>query len=151
MNISIKNFRTSIYKTLIFSFFGLILICILVAGFSGLAYAATYYIPQILVGYAAMVLLIEYLGIKIRNRLLSYWVGPLFSILTFLVGIISGSFTSMIMYNDWDFFDFIVKPLYWIGLFGLLPCLIIGIFGTKSLRSGISSGEQDAAPNLRQR
>jgi uncharacterized membrane protein YeaQ/YmgE (transglycosylase-associated protein family) len=48
----------------------------------------------------------------------------------FLIGVLSGSVTSMFVYRDFSLVDYIIKPLYWLGMFGFIPAFIVGVIGS---------------------
>jgi hypothetical protein len=69
----------------------------------------------------------------------------LFALVLFLVGVLAGSATSMVVYQDFDPSSYIVKPLYWLGMYGLIPALLIGFIGAAILRStSKKTGEHDS-------
>jgi hypothetical protein len=51
-----------------------------------------------------------------------------------MAGVLAGSATSMVVYRDFDPFSYVVKPLYWLGMYGLIPALVIGGIGAAILR-----------------
>ena len=36
----------------------------------------------------------------------------------------------MFVYRDFSLFDYIIKPLYWLGMFGFIPAFIVGVVGS---------------------
>ena len=54
----------------------------------------------------------------------------LFAICVFLIGVLSGSVTSMFVYRDFSLLDYIIKPLYWLGMFGFIRAFIVGVIGS---------------------
>jgi hypothetical protein len=143
MNVTRKEFRKAVYIALILSFVGLALVCLSIVGLRYTGEFAFSWFPQIVVGYAGMILIIEVVGIPLRSELTRFWVGALFALTLFLVGVLSGSATSMVVYQDFDPISYIVKPLYWLGIYGLIPALVIGFIGSAILRStSTKTGEQ---------
>ena len=140
MIVTRHTFRRSVYLTLILSVIGLALVCLSMAGLETTGEFASSWFPQIAAGYAAMILIIERLGIPHRSKLTRFPVGALFGLGLFglglfVAGVLAGSATSMAIYRDFDPFSYIVKPLYWLGRYGLIPALFIGLIGTAILRS----------------
>jgi hypothetical protein len=127
-------FRRAVYPTLCVSLPALIGVCTLMFGLKeGLKLAASYPI-QIAVGYAAMVLFIEFVGIPRRARLHRFGTGILFAIALFITGVLSGSASSMLLYRDLDFVSYVIGPLFWMGFYGVLPAAVFGVIGAGVLR-----------------
>ena len=135
MNVTRKAFRKAVYIALILSVVGLALVCLPIVGLRYTGEFASSWFPQIMVGYAGMILMIEVVGIPLRSELTRFWAGALFALVMFLVGVLAGSATSMVVYQDFDPTSYIVKPLYWLGMYGLIPALVIGFIGAAILRS----------------
>lgn len=141
-----KAFRKAVYIALILSVIGLVLVCLPIVGLRYTGEFASSWLLQIVAGYAAMILIIEVVGIRLRSELTRFWAGAAFALALFIVGVLAGSTTSMVVYQDFDPFSYIVKPLYWLGVYGLIPALIIGCSGAAILRfASKKTGEQDAA------
>ena len=148
MDVTRKAFRKAVYIALILSVVGLALVCLPIVGLRYTGEFASSWFPQIVVGYAGMILMIEVVGIPLRSELTRFWAGALFALVMFLVGVLAGSATSMVVYQDFDPTSYIVKPLYWLGMYGLIPALVIGFIGAAILRStSKKTGEQDAPSN----
>jgi hypothetical protein len=148
MIVTRKIFRKAVYLTLILSVVGLGLVCLPIVGLRDTAAFAASWLPQITAGYIAMILMIEVIGIRLRSDLTRFRAGAVFALALFVAGVLTGSATSMVIYRDFDPFSYIVKPLYWLGMYGLIPALIIGCIGTSILRStskriGESGGRSD--------
>jgi len=135
MIVTRKAFRKAVYVALILSVVGLALVCLPIVGLRDTGKFASSWLPQIVAGYVAMILIIEVVGIRLRSELTRFWAGAAFALALFIVGVLAGSATSMIVYRDFDPFSYIVKPLYWLGMYGLIPALIIGCIGAAILRS----------------
>ena len=136
-------FRLAAYSALALSLVGLLLVSWPIIGLSNALGAAEEYFPQIAVGYLAMILLIEGAGVPMRAALMEYWAGAIFAICLFFVGAFAGSATSLVIYHEEGFFDWIVKPLYWLGLFGVVPAIVVGLIGTAILRRVTKNTEQN--------
>lgn len=148
MNVTRKAFRKAVYIALILSVGGLALVCLPIVSPRYTAEFASSWFPQIVAGYAAMILTIEVVGIPLRSELTRFWAGALFALGLFLVGVLGGSATSMVVYRDFDPTSYIVKPLYWLGMYGLIPALVVGLIGAAILRStSRKTGEQGADGN----
>ncbi|HKP04323.1 MAG TPA: hypothetical protein VJU77_13300 [Chthoniobacterales bacterium] len=52
-----------------------------------------------------------------------------FGVLSFLVGVLSGSTVSMFLEQNFDLFAYILKPLFWVGIIGFIPAFVMGIVG----------------------
>ena len=148
MNVTRKAFRKAVYIALIMSVVGLALVCLPIVGLRYTGEFASSWFPQIVVGYAGMVLMIEFIGVPLRSKLTRFWAGALFALMLFLLGVLAGSATSMVVYQEFDPTSYIVKPLYWLGMYGLIPALAIGFIGTAILRfTSKKTGEQAAPSN----
>ena len=134
MIVTPKAYRKAVYGTLLLSLFGLALVSHSVIGSKGTIHFIIAFYPQVIVGYASMVLIIELARIPLRSELSRYWVGALFAISLFITGVIVGSASSMAFYHDANAFSYIVKPLFWLSAYGLIPAAIIGFIGTGLLR-----------------
>jgi hypothetical protein len=134
MIVTRKAYRKAVYGTLLLSLFGLALVSLSVIGSKGAIHFTIAFYPQVVVGYALIVLIIELAGIPLRSALSRYWVGALFAISLFITGVIAGSASSMAFYHDANAFSYIVKPLFWLSAYGLIPAAIIGFIGTGLLR-----------------
>lgn len=53
----------------------------------------------------------------------------IFGFLVFAIGLLSGAASSMLLYRSFAFFDYVVKPAYWFGMFGAIPSFIVGVVG----------------------
>ena len=134
VNVTPGAFRRAVYPTLCVSLPGLIGVCTLMMGLKdGLKLAASYPV-QVAVGYAAMVLFIEFVGIPWRAKLHHFGAGILFAIFLFLAGVLSGGASSMLVYGKSDFISYVIGPLFWMGFYGVLPAAAFGIIGTSLLR-----------------
>jgi len=139
-----KAFRKAVYLALILSVVGLVLVCLPIVGLKQTVEFASSYFPQLAAGYAAMILIIELVGVPMRSELTRFWTGAFFALALFLVGVIAGSATSMVVYQDFDPQSYIVKPLFWLGMYGMIPATLIGFMGAGILRV-ISKKTADAA------
>jgi len=145
MNVTPRAFRLAVYPALILSLAGLALVCLPIIGAQNTAKSATSWFPQIAAGYAAMILIIEVVGIRLRSHLIRLGAGALFAFLLFIAGVLGGSAASMIVYQDYDPHSYIVKPLFWMGIVGFIPAMIVGIIGASILRAtSRKTGEQAA-------
>ena len=143
MTVTRSSFRTVVYSALAVSVLGLILVCLLILGADYTQKFAASYWPQILAGYFAMLVIVELLGVPLRSGLCHYWAGMIFSVTLFLVAVVTGSVTSMILYGDMDVHSYVVKPLFWLGFYGFIPAAIIGAFSTGFVRARSYCAEQD--------
>ena len=143
MNVTPKAFRLAVYPALILSLAGLVLVCLLLIGPQNTAKAAISWLPQIAAGYAAMILIVEVVGIRLRSHLTRFGAGASFAFFLFIAGVLGGSATSMVVYQSYDPNSYIVKPLFWMGIYGFIPALVIGCVGALILRAtSIKTGEQ---------
>lgn len=146
MNVTRKAFRKAVYLALAISILSLALVCLPIVGLRYTGEFAVSFLPQIAAGYAAMILVIEVAGIPLRSGLTKSWAGAVFALILFLIGVAVGSATSMIVYQDFDPHSYIVNPLYWLGMYGLIPALTVGFIGSAILRRTVNNeGEQDSA------
>ncbi len=134
MSITKKSFRKAFYTALALSVLSIALICLIIVGPRYTVEFATSWFLQIAVGYAAMIIVVERFGTLFRTKLVHFWAGALFSFSIFIVGVLAGSATSMFLYLDIDIVSYIVKPLYWLSMYGFIPAVIIGIIGSGILR-----------------
>ena len=121
--------------SLALSVLGLVLVCLPIVGPRYTVEFSTWWLPQIVAGYLGMILVIEVVGVPLRSVLTNFWAGALFAFGLFLVGGLAGSTASMVIYQDYDPFSYVVKPLYWLVIYGCLPAIIIGIVGSTILRA----------------
>lgn len=139
-----RTFRKVVYTALLLSVFGLVLVCLPVVGPHYTAKFAKSWLPQLAAGYGAMILVIECAGVPLRSFLTRYWAGTAFAMLVFAAGSLAGSATSMLVYQDFNPWDYVVKPLFWLSIYGMIPAAVIGLTGTAMLRRAKSSGERGA-------
>jgi hypothetical protein len=64
-------------------------------------------------------------------------------VVVFLVGAVSSSFTSMLVFREFSIEDYLAKPIYWLCLFGLAPAFVLGVIGAAILRRSLR--HEDAA------
>jgi uncharacterized membrane protein len=148
MIVTRKAFREAVYAVLILSVVGLWLVCLPIVGSEQTVKFATSWWRQIAAGYAAMILAIEVAGIPLRSELTKFWMGSLFAVALFIVGVFAGSATSMVIYQDYDPFSYIVVPVFWLVMLGLIPALVIGLIGVTVLRyTNKTIGEQAVPPD----
>ncbi len=148
MNVTPRAFRLAVYPALILSLAGLALVCLPIIGTQNTVKSAISWLPQIAAGYAAMILIIEVVGIRVRSQLTRFGAGALFAFCLFIAGVLGGSTTSMVVYQDYDPSSYIVKPLFWMGIYGFIPAMIIGLIGALILRAtSKKTGEQAASSN----
>ena len=143
VNLTPGTFRRAVYPTLVLSLPGLMAICCAILGLRNALHIAASYQVQIAVGYAVMVLVIETLGMSHRCQLLGYGMGGVFGVFLFLTGVLGGSISSMLLYEDFNS-RYVLGPLFWMGFYGVLPAAAFGLIGTSILRR-IS----DATPTIR--
>ena len=53
----------------------------------------------------------------------------LFAVGAFLVGVLAGSSTSMLLYRDFDPEAWVLRPLCWLGIIGGVPAFLVGLVG----------------------
>jgi hypothetical protein len=140
-----SRFRQALIWTLALSVPALLGICVLVVGFrDGLRLAASCSI-QAVFALAVMAvfgwLVAPSWGSACTRHL---FLAGLFGIFIFLVGTVAGSTVSMLVYRDFSLFDYIVKPLFWLGIIGFVPAFIVGIIGALISRHLLRSQQ---APN----
>ena len=134
MNVTPRAYRLAVYPALVLSVAGLALVCLPIIGPQYTARWAVSWLPQIAAGYAAMILIIEAVGVRLRSHLIRFGAGALFAICLFIAGVLAGSATSMIVYQDPDPGSYVGKPLFWMGIYGFIPAMIIGLVGALILR-----------------
>jgi hypothetical protein len=91
---------------------------------------------NLIVGGIAILLAGHYFGQHagaeiLINRKNKYWTGIKYGLLTVLTATVSGSLVGVLQnigIDDNVFFDYIVKPLFWVMLFGILPIIIVGLW-----------------------
>jgi hypothetical protein len=141
-------FRKAVIFALLLSIPALFLFCTAIVGLFSVELIKHFYI-QILIGFIAMYLFCEFVGLRISTYLQNYLFGGLFGVAVFLLGSTAGSISSLFVY--WDFsFDYIWKPLFALSTFGTVPAFIIGLIFTQFFRRTSrhrNAAEQDAAAN----
>ncbi|MBC2606316.1 hypothetical protein [Pelagicoccus albus] len=130
----IGTIRKNYAITLLVSFFGVLLVCRVLLGWKGMIEIAEMCYPQTIVGYVGIVIYAELVGFKLSNKLLRYRNGSLFMLSAFLFGCLIGSISTMVIYGDYDIYDYIYKPMFWLAFFGSIPALTIGLLFTKLLK-----------------
>ena len=87
--------------------------------------------PQVVVGFCAMFAFCI-IGANCVGKFCVKHpiVGGLVGIIILLVGVLFGSASSLILSKTLGIYDFVVKPLFWIMLFGTVPAFIIGFIGS---------------------
>ena len=109
----------------------LIGICVLVAGIHDGTRLAFAYPIQAAVAFGCMFAFGWWAAPRWGPRCARYsFLAGFFAIFVFLIGVLSGSVTSMFVYRDFSLVDYIIKPLYWLGLFGGIPAFIVGVIGS---------------------
>jgi len=77
------------------------------------------------------------LDILIKNKN-KFWTGVRYGFLTVLAGTVIASLVGIfqnIGVDDKVFFNYMVKPLFWVAFFGLIPIIIVGLwFGNSIVR-----------------
>ena len=86
---------------------------------------------QIVIGLVT----IAALGWCLLPQLSEAWIknpfgAALLSVLTFLIGSLAGCASSMFVYFDFNPIDYVVTPMYWLGLIGTIPAGLIGFVGS---------------------
>ena len=147
MTVTSSSFRKAVYSTLVLSLVGLVLVCLPIIGPAYTAKFAGAYWMQIVAGYLAMILLIEVVGVPLRSAFHHYWAGMIFAFCLFVVGVLAGSSTSMFLYGDMDAHSYIVKPFFWMSIYGFIPAVAIGAIGSGLIRARNKTGEQVGAQN----
>jgi len=134
MTISAQSFRKAVYLTLALSLFGLLAVCLPILGIEQTMTMAAQASVQIAVGYAAMILVIELIAIRFRTAFGRFRVAAGFAYGLFLLGALAGSATSVIVYDDNNLKGWVMKPMFWLGLYGFLPAMVLGLVGAALLR-----------------
>ena len=92
-------------------------------------------VPQIIVGFVSMYIFCVATAPTISLTCVKYpLLGGLVGIVILAIGTIAGSTTSLLIYRSLSLFDFIVKPLYWILLYGAITAFAIGLIGSITTR-----------------
>lgn len=124
-------FRRAIAWSLALSVPLLVGVCVLVAGFRDGTRLAFAYPVQAAAAFSCMYAFGWWAAPRWGPRCARHSVlAGLFAVSVFLIGVLSGSVTSMFVYRDFSLFDFIIKPLYWLGMFGFIPAFIVGVVGS---------------------
>ena len=55
------------------------------------------------------------------------WISGVYFVAVFVVGMVSGSATSMLVYRSLSLFDYMVKPLFSLSWFGAIPAFLLGL------------------------
>jgi hypothetical protein len=95
-------------------------------GLSDTLKSAACWLSHIVVGYLAIILVIEVIGIRLHSNLTRFWAAEIYAFGLFIFGVLAASATSMVIYQDLDSNSYIMKPLFWLVMYGLIPALIIG-------------------------
>ncbi|HEY1120322.1 MAG TPA: hypothetical protein VGE67_01925 [Haloferula sp.] len=89
---------------------------------------------QIMVGYMAMVLVIERVAVPHRDQFHYFCVGIPFAVFVFISGVLAGSMASVFVYADVKLLPDFIWLCFWIILFGALPAAAFGVIATCLLR-----------------
>jgi hypothetical protein len=134
---------------------GLVIAYLIMTWFSqgfGLLYALSWiktidYKLNLVVGVIAILLAGHILGqraafdilIKCKNK---YWTGIKYGFLIVFTATVFGSLVGVfqnIGIDDKVFFDYLIKPFFWVTFFGIIPIIIVGLwFGNSIERRGKS-------------
>jgi hypothetical protein len=134
MTITRTSFRKAAYLTLAISVLVVVGMCMIILGPRYTMKFAAAWSVQIAVAYLAMIGIIEGVGVRFRASLVQSLAGIGFSFLVFMTGIVAGSATTMLLERDMDVHSYVLKPLFWVGFYGFLPAMIIGLRGSAHLR-----------------
>ena len=123
-------YRRAVVATLVLSALFLLGVCVLLLGWRQGVRLAFSFPVQVAVAFAAMFAL-------------GWWAAPrwgprctrqpalagLFAVGVFLVGILSGCGTSMLLYGDSDLEVWLFRPLCWLGPIGGVAAFLVGLVG----------------------
>lgn len=139
MTITPKSFRKAVYLSLALSLLAVAGISLMILGLRhtiGLT-------VQTAVAYLAMIGIIELVGVRFRSSLVQGLAGIWFALLVLMTGTIAGATTTMLLMGQMDVSSYVLKPLFWVGFYGFLPAMIIGLRGSALIRK-FSQREQGA-------
>ena len=120
------KFRISAFQTLALAIPALLIVCSAVVGLNGTAQFVIQWPVQIAVAFAFMATFIWFSAAFVAPYCARHFlVMGCYFVVVFLVGAVSGSFTSMLLYREFSIRDYLAKPIYWLCLFGLAPAFVL--------------------------
>jgi len=129
------KFRKSAFLTLTLSIPALLIVCSAIVGFSGTFLFVSQWPFQILAAFTCMATFIWFTAPLIASYCARHFlIMGCYFVAVFLIGAVSGSATSMLLYGDSSFTDYIVKPVYWLSIFGVAPAFVLGVIGAAIYR-----------------
>ena len=134
MDVTPKEFRRAVYCTLCLSLPGLLAITSSIFGLKEALKLAGSIPVQIIVGYVAMMFVIERVAVPHRAQFHFFCVGVPFAVLLFISGVLAGSAVSMLVYREVKLIPWLFGLFFLISLFGALPAAVFGMIGTCILR-----------------
>jgi hypothetical protein len=92
-------------------------------------------IPQIIIGFLGMYVFCYATAPSVGLTCIKHpWLGGFVGVAILIIGTLGGSATSLVVYRSLSIVDYVVKPLFWIVLFGAIPAYIIGFIGSITTR-----------------
>ena len=131
----IRRFRRSAFLTLALSIPALFIVCTAVVGFTGTLQFVGQWPFQIMTAFVFMAAFIWLSSPAVASYCARHiLIMGCYFVAVFLIGAVSGSATSMVIYRESSIGDYIVKPIYWLSIFGIAPAFVLGVIGAVILR-----------------
>lgn len=144
MNVQIDGFRKASLWGLALSVPALIGVCSWVANFSFCFQMVAAAWVQLLVAFGAM---IGFVWLSPKNCAAAcarrLWLFGGYFVALFLWGVLAGALASMVLYQSLSFSDYVLKPLFWLSLYGVVPAFCLGLvagFLMRRVAAGASGG-----------
>ncbi len=128
MNQQVRAFRKASLGGLILSVPALVIVCSLVTDLAFCIQIATAAWVQILVAFAAMMGVVWFSSRTCAAACARrWWLFGIYFVGLFWVGILAGGVASLIRYQSLSASDYLLKPFFWLSLFGVIPAVCLGV------------------------
>ena len=125
-----RLYRRAVAWTLVLSAPLLLGVCVLLLGWRRGVSLAFSFPAQVAVAFAAMFAFGWWAAPRWGARCAARPVlAGVFAVGVFLVGVLSGASTSMLLYWDFDPQAWLLRPLCWLGIIGGVPAFLVGLAG----------------------
>jgi hypothetical protein len=146
MNQQVKSFRNASLFGLLLSVPSLVVVCTLVTNVDFCIQISTAAWVQILAAFGGMISVVwlssRGWAAACRRR---FWLFGIYFVGLFWVGVLVGGVASMIRYQSLSAFDYVLKPFFWLSLFGVIPAFFLGVIAWGIMRK-IAAVRNDPLP-----
>ena len=143
-----RKFRKSAFLTLVLSIPALLVVCSAVVGFAGTFRFVGQWPLQIVAAFVCMSGFIWITAPAVAAFCGRHFlIMGCYFVVVFLIGAVSGSAASMLLYRENSFGDYILKPVYWLSVFGIAPAFVLGVIGAAIYKRHEDASEPDGPGN----